>query len=398
MNVSSSLMKVDVFVFILFLVFFSLSPLLGVAAICVFSPFFSKLELKIASIVIIIFSVLFYATLQPFGDLSEYLHIYNKINTIDIFHYTRFGKGIEFFILILMKVVYFITQGNQFAFLVSIYALIFTLLMIVCKKMTNEFYLLLFFCIFFSYGFVQANSYFIRQMISMLFVFMMIVEFNKKSIIYGFLSIISHTSAVIPISLIVIINAKRFKKVLYLITPILFIGLLTAYELGFYHYIISKLINSNVSFSKLNISQIIIYNSQIVIIFFLLYMFRHKINKEKNSLFLIFFGVISFLLFWVFINIPAMSNRFALFMCAFPGLLLYPILSSNINFKLKYVILISIVLINLVPALYLFYNVTLLGSDLNFMSFKPIRSNIFDLIILIANRLTEELPYLTQGN
>lgn len=399
MNISSSMMmRGNVIIFILFLVFFCLSPLLGVAAICIFSPLFLNLEKKIASIVIAIFSILFYATLQPFGDLAEYLHIYNEINTIDILHYTRFGKGLEFFILVIMKVVYFITQGNQFAFLVSIYTLIFTLLMIICKKMTKDFYLLLFFSVFFSYGFIQANSYFIRQMLSMLFVFMMIVEFNKKSIVYGFLSIISHTSAVIPIGLMLVTYVRRFKKLLYIIIPILFFGLFISYDLGLYKYVVSKLTNSSARFSTLKISQIIIYNSQIVIIFCLLYIFKDKLNKEKNSIFLIVFGVFSFFLFWFFITIPAMSNRFALFMCAFPGLLLYPILSGNIDFKLKYVILLIIVSINLIPAFYLFYNVALVGSDLNFMSFKPIRSNVFDLIILIANRLTEELPYLTQGN
>ncbi|OBU24851.1 hypothetical protein [Photobacterium aquimaris] len=147
MNISSSIIKMNVF--ILFMLLFCLSPLLGVAAICIFSPFLSQLERNIASVVVVFFSILFYATLQPFGDLAEYLHVYNNINNIDIFHYTRFGKGIEFFILVIMKVVYFLAEDNQFAFLITVYTLIFTLLIFVCKKMTKDFYLLLFFCVFF---------------------------------------------------------------------------------------------------------------------------------------------------------------------------------------------------------------------------------------------------------
>ncbi|OBU24852.1 EpsG family protein [Photobacterium aquimaris] len=251
---------------------------------------------------------------------------------------------------------------------------------------------------FFSYGFVQANSYFIRQILSMLFVFMLIVEWNKKSIVYGFLSIISHTSAIMPIGLMFIKYINQFKKALYVIIPALIVGLLLLYHIGFYDYIFSKLISANIKFSTLKTSQIIIYNSQFVFIFYLLYVYRNKLNKEANSIFLITFGLFSFALFWGFINIPAMSNRFALFMCAFPGLLLYPLLSGDINFKSKYLILISIVSINLIPALYLFYNVALMGSNLNFLGFKPIQSDIFDLITLIVNRITEELPYLTQGN
>lgn len=396
MNISSSVVKMNVF--ILFMLLFCLSPLLGFAAICIFSPFLSQLERNIASVVVVFFSILFYATLQPFGDLAEYLHVYNNINNIDIFHYTRFGKGIEFFILVVMKVVYVITEGNQFAFLITIYTLIFTLLIFVCKKMTKNFSLLLFFSVFFSYGFVQANSYFIRQILSMLFVFMLIVEWNKKSIVYGFLSIISHTSAIIPIGLIFIKYINQFKKTLYVIIPALILGMLLLYDIGFYNYIISKLISANAKFSTLKTSQIIIYNSQFVFIFYLLYVYKNKLNKQSNSIFLITFGLFSFVLFWVFINIPAMSNRFALFMCAFPGLLLWPILSGDINFKSKYMILISIVSINLIPALYLFYNVALMGSSLNFLGYKPIRSDIFDLITLIVNRITESLPYLTQGN
>ncbi|PSU04883.1 hypothetical protein C0W81_09120 [Photobacterium aquimaris] len=396
MNISSSIIKMNVF--ILFMLLFCLSPLLGVAAICIFSPFLSQLERNIASVVVVFFSILFYATLQPFGDLAEYLHVYNNINNIDIFHYTRFGKGIEFFILVIMKVVYFLAEDNQFAFLITVYTLIFTLLIFVCKKMTKDFYLLLFFSVFFSYGFVQANSYFIRQILSMLFVFMLIVEWNKKSIVYGFLSIISHTSAIMPIGLMFIKYINQFKKALYVIIPALIVGLLLLYHIGFYDYIFSKLISANIKFSTLKTSQIIIYNSQFVFIFYLLYVYRNKLNKEANSIFLITFGLFSFALFWGFINIPAMSNRFALFMCAFPGLLLYPLLSGDINFKSKYLILISIVSINLIPALYLIYNVALMGSNLNFLGFKLIQSDIFDLLTLIVNRITEELPYLTQGN
>ena len=161
---------------------------------------------------------------------------------------------------------------------------------------------------------------------------------------------------------------------------------------------INKLTSVDNKFSTLKTSQIIIYNSQAVIVFCLLYVFRNKINRSDCSVFLIIFGMLNFILFWAFIDIPAMSNRFALFMCAFIGLLLYPILSGNVDFKSKYKSLIVVILVNLIPVLYIFYNVEMSNNLFSFMNYSPICSNIFDFITLLANRLTEELPYLTQGN
>ena len=396
MNISSSVVKMNVF--ILFMLLFCLSPLLGVAAICIFSPFLSQLERNIASVVVVFFSILFYATLQPFSDLAEYLHVYNNINNINIFHYTRFGKGIEFFILVIMKIVYFITNGDQFAFLVSIYLIIFSLLITICKKMDDEFYLLLFFCVFFSYGFVQTNSYVLRQIISILFILMMIVEWNKKSIIYGVLSIISHTSAIIAIGLFFITSIKKRKKLILVIIPIFILVNIIFYNIGMFSYVFDRIIRVDNKFSSLQTSQIIIYNSQVITAFGLLYFFRHNLNRSNNSFFLMTFGVLNFFLFWVVIDIPAMSNRLALFMCAFSGLLLYPILSGKIDFKNKYKVLIIMISVNLLPVLYVFYNVEMHNNLFNFMDFSPISSNIFDFIELISKRLTEELPYLTQGN
>lgn len=392
------MIKLNSYILILLLLLFCFNPLLGMAPICIYSPFLVKFEQKIASIVIIIFSILFYATLQPFSDLAEYLHVYNNINSINIFHYTRFGRGIEFFILIIMKVVHFITRGDQFSFLVAIYSIIFILLMTICKKIADEFYLLLFFCIFFSYGFIQTNAYVLRQILSLLFILMMILAWNKKSIIFGFLSIISHTSAVIAIGLFVLIYIRKFKKLIYLIVPTSILTVFIAYKIGMFSYVIDRLISVDNNFSILSISQIAIYNSQIGIVFCLLYLFRNKINLSDKSVFLILFGILNFFLFWVFINIPAMSNRFALFMCAFSSILLYPILNSKINFTYKYKALMVVILVNLIPTLYIFYNVEMANNLFSFMNYSPIRSNIFDFITLLANRLTENLPYLTQGN
>ncbi|MGR5311915.1 EpsG family protein [Photobacterium damselae] len=378
---------------------FILNPLFFILFIGLLSPYLTSIEKKLAAFICVTFAIVFYSTLQPFGDLAEYLHVYNQINNIDLFNYKRFGMGVEIFILLLMKIVYFVSNGNEFAFLFSVYSVIFALLIKICKKIDNDFYILLFLTVFFSYGFVQSNSYFLRQIISILFVFLMFLSVKKISVItYCFLAVTSHVSGLLSICVYVAYSLKNNKKMVLLILLLSIVSIIISYKLGFLDYVIYKLESATQKFSLLSLVQIISYSIPFVVIFYFLYKYRIYISKDKSSSLIIIFSIVNFILFWGFIKVPAMSNRFALFMCAFPSILLAPILKGYVTHLFRFKILLVILFLNIIPMFYTLYFVELKGSELNFLNYQPISSGILDIINILLDRISGALPYLSQGN
>lgn len=387
-----------IFYLLAFVFFFLINPLFGTLVIAIFSPFFTRVEKNIASWVIVSVCIVFFATAQPFSDLAEYLNIYKDINDINIFSYTRFGMGIEFLILIIMKVSFFLSGGSEFFFLLVIYSIIFILLYKVCKEIDGDFYLLIFFIVFYSYGFIQANSMFLRQMLAMLFLLLMIFSNGIPRFTYGLLSVFSHTSMIIGIVSYCIVRLRKY-NLLLLISVFLF-SILTffVYSSGLSEYLIDKVISVQSKSATLNTVQVLIYNFPVFIVFSLFLFHRKKINKSHASFFFIFFGFLNFAIFWFGISIPTVSNRLGLFICAFSGLLLYPLISGRVTYMFKYKILICMLLINFFPATYTLYNIELRGSDLNFLDFKPLTSDFLDISKLLLERISGDMPYLNQGN
>ncbi|MCD9521179.1 EpsG family protein [Photobacterium phosphoreum] len=391
--------KSKCFIMLFLSVLLIINPFFSVIFIGVFSPFLTFLERKLASFICVSFAIVFYCTLQPFGDLAEYLDVYNNINNIDIFDYKRFGMGIEVLILFVMKIVSFLSDGNKFAFLFSIYSIIFLLLVSVCKKIDNRYYVLIFLTIFLNYGFLQSNSYFLRQIISVLFIFLMFFSIrNEGKIIYSFLAIISHVSGMLALVSYVILQIKSNKKILGVMFFLGIVIVFISYYLGIFSYILDRLDSSSGKFSVLNPLQILEYNISFLLIFYFLWRYKAYICKDTTSLLIIIFAIINFVFFWGLIKIPAMSNRLALFMCAFPTILLTPIIKGNVTFWFKYQIILMLLIINIVPIFYTLYCVELKGSELNFLNYQPISSNLMNIIKIILDRISGCLPYISQGN
>ena len=80
-------------------------PLMFLVAISLISPLLTGVTRKLYYFVLMIFIVIFFASLKPFGDLAEYLNIYKDLNAnlLDVFGYSRFGNGLEFMFLLFMK-------------------------------------------------------------------------------------------------------------------------------------------------------------------------------------------------------------------------------------------------------------------------------------------------------
>lgn len=114
-KIRRSICSYYILIFFIIILFF-IYPLISLPLIGLLSPFVNNKLRGVFSLLSIVFFILFYSSITPFSDIAEYVLIYRNIMETNIFSFGRFGGGIEIFILLMMRVVYFIFNGNEYVF------------------------------------------------------------------------------------------------------------------------------------------------------------------------------------------------------------------------------------------------------------------------------------------
>ncbi|HBI6860834.1 TPA: EpsG family protein [Enterobacter cloacae] len=378
-------------------------PLMFLVAISLISPLLTGVTRKLYYFVLMIFIVIFFASLKPFGDLAEYLNIYKDLNAnlLDVFGYSRFGNGLEFMFLLFMKVIGSISNGNEQFFLVATYALIVICLSNLIKGIDSRYKLLILGLFFFNLGFMEVSSYFLRQVLSILIFLNAINKRTYKKWLLFIIAVTFHVSAVINIAIYLLAVLLKGRKISFIavflsfsFAGLIFFGLL--YVTPLYDFVVTKFlsVSENDKFSTLPLNYIIMTLANIVIIL---------VATRKGSIYNNFEKLLFFkecFLFLILLSLPALSNRLGMIIFGFyPYFLLayFKRRSININTR-EYVFFGSIFVINLLPFLYLMYNVSMGNNMFTFLEGKPLTANIYNIIEYFTDTFMKGVQYINEGN
>ncbi|WP_342607891.1 EpsG family protein [Vibrio tritonius] len=385
----------QVIILLVALVLFYLYPTLSVLLLCIASPVFNKRTIAFISLFVVLYASVFFATLDPFSDIAEYLNVYNRINDIEMLNFHKFGYGLEVFYFLFMRLVYNISNGSEIIFLFSSYFLMMSLLFYVCFKINSRLSLVIFASVFFSYGFIQSASYLIRQIYSVLFVFLFIMSTSKMKYSFLVMAFLSHLSSFL-LYISSVFSVSKHKIVICVVSAI-FVGMVflmtPAWDLLIIK--ISKIKN----YHELNIRQFLIYLFFVLYVFCVNLIFVGEANKDNIAKSLMGIAIFSLLTLVIFKSVPSLPNRLALAMLSFPSLFLYPYLSSHtIKLKNKYMVLMSFIVIGATPYGYAMWNIEKENNNMTFLNNKPISSNFHDLYMVINEKMTQPLHYINCGN
>lgn len=346
------------FVIILYFIY----PLIALPLIGLLSPFVNNKLRAFFSLLSIVFFILFYSSITPFSDIAEYVLIYRHIMEIDIFSFGRFGGGIEIFILLIMRGVYFVFNGNEYVFLLSSFTIIQFFLFLFCLRINPRLSCLYFLVFNLSYAFYAFNAYFLRSMLSAVFLLNAFVLFNRKKYFYYLLAITSHLSSVLYIGMWEFIKARN-RKIKFIVL-IIAIFLMVVCFISLRERIEYYLFNSHGN--SMGYVQVLTIVINYLLCFLILFYSnaRTELITRRMFLFLIFFlllGIMSY-------NIPQnFGIRIALFIYALSPFFIYPMLiSSKVYTASKIIALYLLLLINCSFLFIVLYK----GDDVSFYMFE----------------------------
>ncbi|EPD2288577.1 O38 family O-antigen polymerase, partial [Escherichia coli] len=243
--------------------FFPLVVLIFIGAL---SPLLHPVLRNFYFYALLVFIIIFFSTLKPFGDIAEYLHVYHELNynLIDVFGYSRFGDGLEFMFLAIMKFIGYISGGNDEVFLLSTYFLIVFFLSKILKDVDKKYKLFLLSLFFFNLGFIEVTSYFLRQVLSVVVFLYAINERSFKKYIFFLLSVFFHMSAVVNVfiyAVYMIFGSKKYSyaKIVFSILIGLLVVFFVVYNTPIYSVLLSKFtsVSGNDKFTRLPLNYII---------------------------------------------------------------------------------------------------------------------------------------------
>lgn len=356
----------NISIFFIIISFF-ISPLISLPLIGLLSPFVSNKLRTFFSLLSIVFFILFYSSITPFSDIAEYVLIYRNITEINIFTFGRFGGGIEVFILVIMRGVNFIFNGNEYAFLFSSFTLIQCFLFLFCFRINRRLSCLYFLIFNLSYAFYAFNAYFLRSMLSAVFLLNAFLFCNRKKYFYYLLAILSHLSSVLYIGIWEFIKAKS-RKIKFVVL-IVAIFIMTVCFISLRERIEYYLFNSYGNSMGYVQAFTIVLNYLLCFLILFYSNARTELITKRMFLFLMFFlllGIMSY-------NIPQnFGIRIALFIYALSPFFIYPMLiSSKVNISSKIIALYLMLLINCSFLFIILYK----GDDVSFYMFE----NPFDV-------------------
>ncbi|WP_341517170.1 EpsG family protein [Citrobacter gillenii] len=360
------------FVLIIIILFF-IYPLILLPVIAVISPFVNNQIRIFFSLLSVVFFSLFYSSITPFSDIAEYVLIYRNIMDINIFSFGRFGGGIEILILFIMRVVYFISDGNEYAFLLACFTLIQILLFLFCWRVNPKLSCLYFLIFNLSYAFYAFNAYFLRSMLSVVFLINAFLLYNKKKYAFYFLSIISHLSSVLYIGVWEFIKARntKIKAIVLALAAILVVVCIISLRDRIEYYLFYSNGNSMGYVQALTI--VINYLFCFLLLFYS--NTRTELTTKRMFLFLTFFLLLGLVSYKVPQNF---GIRISLFIYALSPFFIYPLLMSSRVYTSSKIFALNFVL--LVNCLF-FFIILYKGDDVSFYIFEnPFDATFIDIL------------------
>lgn len=379
------------------------SPLIFLILISLLSPLLTQVTRQLYYFVLMTFVVVFFASLKPFGDLAEYLNIYNGLNanTLEVFGYSRFGNGLEFMFLLYMKLIGYISNGDEQVFLIVTYALIILCLSNLIKEIDFRYRLLILGMFFFNLGFIEVSSYFLRQVLSILIFLNGVNKRPFKKWLLFFIAVTFHVSAVINILIYLMAALLKDRKISFMMVflsfsfaALAFFGVL--YFTPLYGVVLTKFyaVSGNDKFSTLPLNYVIMTLANIIII---IYVSKKGVvynNFEK----LLFFK--ECFLFLALLSLPALSNRLGMIIFGFYPYFLLAIFKhppKNLNIP-QYTLFGVIFVVNLLPFLYLMYNVSMGNNMFTFLDGKPLTANLYNILVYFSDTFDNGVKYINEGN
>lgn len=387
-------------------VLFFFLPLSYFILISLLSPYFRSDVRKLSLFLCFIVAVSFYSSLKPFSDLAEYLNVYHKIESgeVNVFFYERFGYGIEFFSLMLMKTVGYLSNYNDQALLLTLYTLIFFMIYRVSIKISSVYYGAIFGSFFFSLLFLESASYFIRQNISVLFFLLAIINptSKKRTYILFALSIFSHISGVINIFVYLfakwyghkINKPQRIIKVLMisLIGIIALMLFLTLTPIGRVLYEKSIYVINNHSYDALPLIYVILVT---VNVFFIVTVSR---RYSFDNIVIYYLFIKELFVFYMFLPFPAVPNRLGMILFSYSPVFLFQIYNNKvISFK-RYLVGILFITLNIMPFLYSMSVISLKENKYSFYMNEPFTANMLQIVNYLYSNITNGVEYIDKGN
>lgn len=357
---------------LLLVTLFSIYPLLTLPIIAIISPLANKSTRLFLSIISVSFFIMFYSSVIPFSDIAEYITVYRGINEIDILGFGRFGGGVEVCILFLMRIVYLLSNGNEYAFLLTYFSLIQLLLFIFCLRVNARLACLYFITFNLSYSFYSFNAYFLRSMLAAVILLNAFLFINKKRYILYVLAITSHVSSVLFIGLWEYLK-DRNKKIKFLVVTIL-LTLVTLCFIFLRDRIEYYLFKS--SGNSMGYVQAITILLNFFLCFIILWYSSIKTEVDVRK---VYFLLIMFL-FLAFITYKVPQNfgiRISLFLYALSPFFIYPLLrSEKVTLNNKILSLYLILSINA----FLLFTVLFKGDEIStYMFDRPFDTSLLEI-------------------
>lgn len=377
-------------------------PLISFIFLSLTAFFYKKNTLNYIYILSFITMFFFFSSLKPFGDISEYIEIYNAFGSgkINLLEFTRFGYGIEILYPAFMNIVGEITDYNDQVLILSTYGFILILISLVIKD-SKELKLFFFSCITLNLCFTEATSYFIRQIISvLLFLYALESKKNNKKYFLFLVSLLFHLSSLINITLYILYNIFKHKNRItlplriFIFLIIMSISFSIFFNSVYYTSLENRVIAiiNNDNFNRLPTNYILL--TLVNFIFIIIIKLKYRLSMGFKSI-LLYKEV---LLFLIFISLPTFPNRFAMILFAFPAYFLLSLTEKNLCIKSKKIILVSFLLINIIPFLYLLYNVTNNTNLYTFMENKPFTESLIRLMEYFYNTINNGVTFINTGN
>jgi len=391
---------------VLSLILLFLSPLIFILFFCFISPFVDSRLRILFSPLILLCAVTFYATLQPFSDLAEYMNVYHQINngTIDIFNYQRFGHGVEILILLIMKATGWLFSNNDQMFLITVYFIIFSVIYATCIKVNRRYHLALFGSLFFTLGFIESLSYVLRQNLSLvIFIYAVYATRNSKvRFLLFLLSFTAHISGIINIAVyyFAVLYKKKIagiQSVFKIMIMVLFIGLaLLAFvkftPLGESLLQKSNSVVNNSRFSVMPLSYVVLTAINALA---LLYLISKSKGIDTVTYYLFLKEV---LIFFLLLPFPTVSNRLGIIIFSYSSVFIFYFFKNPANNSIAYKRIAVLLVINILPFMYSMSVVSSNGNDYTFYNNQPITYNLFQVIDELSDRVQHGVVYLDNGN
>ena len=396
----------NIFALVMSLLLLFLSPLLFILFFCFVSPFIDSRLRLLFSPLIPLCAVTFYASLQPFSDLAEYMHVYHQVvdGTIDIFNYERFGHGAEFLILIIMKVTGWVFSNNDQMFLITVYFSIFVIIYATCIKVNHRYHLALFGLLFFTLGFVESLSYFLRQNLSLvIFIYAVYAVRNSKIRFILFLfSFTAHISGIINIAVyyFAVIYKKKIAGIQGVFKILLVVLMVSMALFAFVKFtalgdsllLKTNAVVNNTSFSLMPLTYVALATINTLAILYL-------ISKSKGIDTVTYYLFLKeVLLFFLLLPLPAVSNRLGMILFSYCAVFMFYFFKNPANNKIAYKRVALLLAINLLPFMYSMSVISAKGNDYTFYNNQPLTYNLFQVVSELSERVEHGVVYLDNGN